>query len=76
MHQRRQRHARILHECCLDRRRAVRRQVASLASYARSRGVAVGIGHLNSVTIKVLEEEIPKLRSRGYRLVRASEAVN
>lgn len=55
---------------------AVRRQLASLAWTAERKGVAVGIGHLYPVTVKVLEEEIPKLRSRGYRLVRASEAVN
>jgi polysaccharide deacetylase 2 family uncharacterized protein YibQ len=55
---------------------AVRRQVASLAYAAETRGMAVAIGHLNPVTVKVLEEEIPKLRARGYRLVRASDAVN
>ena len=55
---------------------AVRRQLASLAWTAERKGVAVGIGHLYPVTVKVLEEEIPKLRARGYRLVRASEAVN
>ncbi|HKO54569.1 MAG TPA: divergent polysaccharide deacetylase family protein [Thermoanaerobaculia bacterium] len=54
---------------------AVRRQLAELADEARSRGVAVGIGHPYPVTVKVLAEEIPKLRTRGFRLLRASAVV-
>lgn len=55
--------------------RAVRKQLAALAATAESRGRAVGIGHLYPVTVKVLEEEIPALRKRGFRFVRASTVV-
>ncbi|HEV7921883.1 MAG TPA: divergent polysaccharide deacetylase family protein [Thermoanaerobaculia bacterium] len=54
---------------------AVRHQLAQLADEAESRGVAVGIGHPYPVTMKVLAEEIPKLRTRGFRLLRASAVV-
>jgi polysaccharide deacetylase 2 family uncharacterized protein YibQ len=54
---------------------AVRHQLAQLADEAESRGVAVGIGHPYPVTVKVLAEEIPKLRTRGFRFLRASAAV-
>lgn len=55
--------------------RAVREQLDQLASAARKRGVAVGIGHPYPVTVRVLTEELPALRARGFRLVRASEVV-
>jgi polysaccharide deacetylase 2 family uncharacterized protein YibQ len=55
--------------------RAVRRQVALLASLAAERGVAVGIGHPYGVTIRVLNDLAPALRARGFRFVRASDAV-
>jgi polysaccharide deacetylase 2 family uncharacterized protein YibQ len=54
---------------------AVRRQLAELAEEAQARGVAVGIGHPYPVTVKVLAAEIPKLRGRGFRLLRASAVV-
>ncbi|HEX2060307.1 MAG TPA: divergent polysaccharide deacetylase family protein, partial [Thermoanaerobaculia bacterium] len=54
---------------------AVRRQVAELAEAAEARGVAIGIGHPYPVTIRVLAEELPALRARGFRLVRASSVV-
>jgi len=55
--------------------RAVRRQIEMLSSIAAERGVAVGIGHPYPVTIRVLNELAPSLRARGFRFVRASEAV-
>lgn len=55
--------------------RAVRKQLAALAAAAESRGVAVGIGHPHSATLRVLAEELPALKARGFRLVRASSAV-
>lgn len=54
---------------------AVRRQLASLAVAAQRDGVAIGIGHMYPVTIKVLSDDVPALREKGYHLVRASEAV-
>jgi uncharacterized protein len=53
----------------------VRRQVAELAAVAEKKGVAIGIGHPHAVTLRVLEEELPALRARGLRLLRASEIV-
>jgi uncharacterized protein len=55
---------------------AIRRQLAELASTAASHGVSVGIGHMYPSTIKVLIEDAPKLRSEGFRFVRASAVVN
>jgi hypothetical protein len=54
---------------------AVRKQVRELAAAAEKRGVAIGIGHPYPVTMRVLAEELPELRARGFRLVRASEVV-
>lgn len=54
---------------------AVRRQLDELAGAASRRGVAIGIGHPYPVTLRVLAEELPELRARGFRLVRASEVV-
>jgi polysaccharide deacetylase 2 family uncharacterized protein YibQ len=54
---------------------AVRTQLAQLTAAAEERGVAVGIGHMYPVTIRVLAADAPALRARGFRFVRASEAV-
>ena len=54
---------------------AVRQQVHELAAAAQKKGVAIGIGHPYPVTMRVLAEELPELRARGFRLVRASEVV-
>lgn len=56
--------------------RAVRRQLEELAAAAEKRGVAIGIGHPYPVTLRVLADELPALRERGFRLVRASSVVN
>ena len=52
---------------------AIRVQLRRLIRKARSCGMAVGIGHPNKQTIRVLQEELPRLRKQGIRLVRASE---
>ena len=55
---------------------AVRHHLAELAAAATKRGVAIGIGHPHAVTLRVLAEELPALRQRGFRFVRASSVVN
>ena len=55
---------------------SVHRQLAELSAAARSRGVAIGIGHPHDVTLRVLAKEVPQLRAKGFRFVRASEVVN
>ncbi len=55
---------------------AVRKQLQELAAAAEKRGVAVGIGHPYPVTIRVLTDELPALKARGFRFVRASTVVN
>jgi len=59
----------------VQREAAVRQQLAQLADAAQEHGMAIGIGHMYDVTVRVLNDEIPNLRSRGFRLLRASEAV-
>jgi polysaccharide deacetylase 2 family uncharacterized protein YibQ len=55
--------------------RAVRHQLEELAATAEKRGVAIGIGHPYPVTMRVLARELPELKARGFRFVRASEVV-
>lgn len=55
---------------------AIRKQIDRLAGIASSRGHAIAIGHLYPETVSVLREEIPRLRKKGFRFVRASEVVN
>jgi uncharacterized protein len=55
---------------------SVRKQLAALSAAAKSKGVAIGIGHPHDVTLRVLAQEVPQLRARGFRFVRASEVVN
>lgn len=54
---------------------AVRKQVEALADAAEKHGLAIGIGHPYPVTVRVLAAEMPSLRERGFRFVRASSAV-
>lgn len=55
---------------------AVRKQLAQLTADAQLRGTAIGIGHMYPVTVRVLNEAAPELRAKGFRFVRASEAVD
>jgi len=54
---------------------AVREQLRQLAGAAQEHGLAIGIGHMYEVTVRVLNAEVPNLRSRGFKIRRASEAV-
>jgi polysaccharide deacetylase 2 family uncharacterized protein YibQ len=54
---------------------AVRRQLMDLAREADAHGIAIGIGHMYPVTIRVLSAEVPRLRREGWRFIRASQAV-
>jgi polysaccharide deacetylase 2 family uncharacterized protein YibQ len=54
---------------------AVRKQIAELADAAQKHGVAIAIGHPYPVTMRVLAEELPELKARGFRLLRASDVV-
>jgi polysaccharide deacetylase 2 family uncharacterized protein YibQ len=54
----------------------VREQLARLAALAEKNGSAVGIAHLHPSTLRVLQEELPRLRARGFRFVHASQVVN
>lgn len=53
----------------------IRQQVNLLAEIASRNGQAIGIGHPNKVTLKVLQEELPKLEKRGFQFVSVSELV-
>jgi polysaccharide deacetylase 2 family uncharacterized protein YibQ len=55
---------------------AVRKQLAQLTADAEQRGTAIGIGHMYPVTVRVLNQAAPELRAKGFRFVRASEAVD
>ncbi len=61
-----------------DDKRSIRRQLQILAARARSRGYAVGIGHVGAShlnTLEVLREEIPKLKDQGFEFIFVSEIV-
>ena len=47
----------------------------SLATLSHDMDIAVGIGHVKPITLKVLKKEIPRLESEGYRFIRLSQAV-
>jgi len=52
---------------------AIRKQIDLLAQKAKRNGYAVGIGHYKATTLKVLNEEIPKLNSQGFEMISISE---
>jgi len=55
---------------------AVRKQLEVLVARARADGVAVGIGHIKPLTVRVLAAWLPEAERRGVRFVYASEVVS
>ncbi len=53
----------------------IREQINLLAEIASKNGHAIGIGHPNKLTLKVLQEEIPKLERKGFKFVNVSKVV-
>lgn len=54
---------------------AIRAQFEQLVKIAKKRGMAIGIGHFRTQTVKSLAEFLPELRTQGITLVHASELV-
>lgn len=54
---------------------AILRQLDQLVARARKKGLAVGIGHFKTLTLKTLEEAVQKLKEQGIQFVYASEIV-
>jgi hypothetical protein len=54
---------------------AIRKQLDEAVYRCRLDGEAIAIGHLDSVTIEVLAEELPGLAAKGADLVKPSELV-
>jgi len=54
---------------------AVALQFARLKKLARERGHAVGIGHPRDATLRVLEQEIPRLADEGYELISVTQMI-
>lgn len=55
---------------------AIEKQFNQLVSLSRQNGLAVAIGHPNTLTLHVLEKLLPTLESRGVKLVPLSELVD
>lgn len=51
----------------------IKESLETLKKIAIKKGKAVGIGHFRDLTIKVLQEELPKLEKQGFELVHVSE---
>jgi len=54
---------------------AVRHQLRALAREAEQQGIAIGIGHMYPVTVRVLRAAVPQLKREGFQFVRASQVV-
>lgn len=55
---------------------AIRKQFERLKRMARTRGLAVGIGHPYPETLALLEEELPQLDHQGIELINLSRLVS
>ncbi len=60
----------------VDQKEAIRNSLYELEELALERGWAIAIGHHKENTIRVLQEELPKMRERGIKLVKVSELLN
>ena len=47
----------------------IEKQILSLAQKARKKGYAVAIGHDRTLTLKVIQEQIPLLKDQGFEIV-------
>lgn len=54
----------------------IRAQLISLVNKAKRDGFALAIGHPHSITLRVLEQELPALESQGIELVPVSEYIS
>lgn len=56
-------------------REEIRSRLNELSEKAKEQGYAIGIGHCHQATFSVLQEEMPKLRKKGFQFVRLSEVM-
>jgi hypothetical protein len=59
----------------IDDVQAIRTQVRAMASIARKKGYAVGIGHYHHKTLLVLREEIQRLKAEGFEIASLGEII-
>ena len=55
---------------------AVRSQIARLMKIARTRGMALAIGHPHKTTLRSLQEAAPSFREQGIEMVTAHDLIN
>ena len=55
---------------------AIKKQIGELAAIAKKHGSAIAIGHYRYNTLKVLNEEIPRLKKEGYRIVSLEDLID
>ena len=67
------RHVFLDNELDIDK---ISQQLEKLVKVSKKNGIAIGIGHVKSNTLKVLKEEIPKLSDKGYEFKFLSQVVN
>lgn len=59
----------------VDEVHAIQTQVRSMASLARKKGYAIGIGHYHHKTLVVLRDEIQRLKAEGFEIVSLGELI-
>ncbi|MBN2417057.1 divergent polysaccharide deacetylase family protein [bacterium] len=59
-----------------DSQESIRAMLDALKRRAAAHGVAVAIGHCRAATLRVLQEEIPRLKQEGFVFSRVSELVS